>query len=150
LKSDPNRPSASAALLASLQGLSGTVLGIAQTRLALLATEVEEEKQRVLRALAWGALALLLGTMACLFLALLITVVFWDTHRLLALSVVTAVFLFGALLAAWQFRQQGGSAVGGALAASLAELGADCAALAAAAGRGRDQAAAQGVQSEVP
>src|SRR3990167_8618923 len=57
-----NRPaSPSSGLLSSLQGLLATLLAIFQTRLELLVTELEEEKLRLLKVLAWGAVALLLG-----------------------------------------------------------------------------------------
>lgn len=133
-------------LLSSLQRLGGTLLAIGHTRLALLATEVEEEKQRLIQMLAWGAVTLLLGSMACLFLAVTITVVFWDSHRLAALLVVTLLFGLGAGWAGWQVRQRSRVPPGGMLAASLAELEADMAALTEAAGRaqtaaGRDPAA---------
>lgn len=122
--------------MASLQGLGATLLAMGQTRLALLATELEEEKQRLLATLAWGAVALLLGCMACLFLAAFVTVLFWDTpHRLLAMACVTLLFAAGAAWAAWRVRQLGRTPEGGMLSASLAELEADCAALALAASR---------------
>jgi len=79
-------PPAGARLLASVQAMSATLVAIFQTRLALLATEVEEEKQRLLAVLGWGAVAIMMGTVACVFLAGFITVLCWDTHPLLALG----------------------------------------------------------------
>jgi len=126
-------------LLGSVQGLASTLLDIGHTRLALLAIEVEEEKRRLLAVLAWGAVALLLGCMALLFGALTLTVVFWENHRLLALGGVSALFALAAVGAVWQVKAWARPPEGGALAASLAELQADVAALSAAAkaaGRG--------------
>lgn len=126
--------------LGSVQGLASTLLDIGHTRLALLATEVEEEKRRLLAVLAWGAVTLLLGCMALLFLALTLTVVFWDSHRMLALVGVSALFALAAAGAAWRVKAWARPPEGGALAASLAELQADVAALSAAAkaaGRGQ-------------
>jgi uncharacterized membrane protein YqjE len=126
--------------MSSVQGLTATVVALFQTRLELLATEVEEEKQRLLAVLAWGAVAVLMGTVACVFLAGFITVVFWDTHPLLALGGLTLAFT-GACL--WAVRRVNAvvQAPGGMLAASLAELQADHDALKAAAARGRGEQA---------
>jgi len=135
-------------LLASLQRLGGTLLAIGHTRLALLATEMEEEKQRLIQMLAWGAVMLLLGSMTCLFLALTITVVFWDTHRLQALTVVTLLFALGAVWAGWQVRKRSQLAPGGMLAASLAELEADMAALTEAAARSHAESSGEPLNPE--
>ncbi|RTL33916.1 MAG: phage holin family protein [Burkholderiales bacterium] len=125
-------------LLSSLQALSATLMAILQTRLALVATELEEEKQRLLAILGWGAVAILMGTVASVFLAGFITVLFWDTHPLLVLGGLTLGFVLACAWAVGQVRQaiHGG---GDLLAASLAELQADRDALAEAAARGRAQ-----------
>lgn len=119
-------------LMSSVQGLAATMMAILQTRLALLATEVEEEKQRLLGVLAWGAIAILMGTVASVFLAGFITVLFWDSHPLLVLGGLTAAF---ALACAWAVRRVNAITASpeGMLAASLAELQADHEALLAAA-----------------
>lgn len=123
-------------LLSSLQGLSATLVAILQTRLELLATEVEEEKHRLLAILGWGALAILMGTVASVFLAGFITVLFWESHPLLVLSLLTLAF-GGVCAAAVRRVRSLMQTPGGMLAASLAELKADQEALLAAAGRGR-------------
>jgi uncharacterized membrane protein YqjE len=129
-------PPAGARLLASVQAMSATLVAIFQTRLALLATELEEEKQRLLAVLGWGAVAIMMGTVACVFLAGFITVLCWDTHPLLALGGLTLAFA-GACLWAVRRVNRVVQAPGGMLAASLAELQADHDALKAAAERGR-------------
>lgn len=134
--SEPSTPPepGSGRLLSSLQSLSATLMAILQTRLALLATEVEEEKQRLLAVLGWGALAVLMGTVASVFLAGFITVLLWDSHPLIALGGLTLAF--GSICAlAWRRVNAIVQASGGMLAASLAELQADHDALAAAAAR---------------
>lgn len=124
--------------MSSLQALSATLMAILQTRLALVATELEEEKQRLLAILGWGAVAILMGTVASVFLAGFITVLFWDTHPLLVLGGLTLGFV---LACAWSVKQVRQAIHGGGdlLAASLAELQADRDALAEAAARGRAQ-----------
>ena len=107
-----------------MQGMLSTLLAILQTRLELLSTEVEEEKRRLLGTMAWGAVSILLGTMALAFLAVFITVLFWSTHRELVLGLMTLSFAGGCV---WAFRQAARQlqASGQWLDATLAELQAD-------------------------
>lgn len=111
-------------LKASLQGLMATMVAIFQTRLALLSTELEEEKQRLLATMAWGAVAVLLACFSLAFFALFVAVVFWDTHRLLALGGMGVLFLAMSAAAWWQVRRLS-HASAGLMAATLAELEAD-------------------------
>ena len=110
-----------AGLLASLRGLLATALALAQTRFELLATEVEEEKLRLLGILAYGAVAVLLLSVAAVFLAIFLTLLWWDSHRLLVIGACALAFLLGgtgALLMA-QRQARSGSRL---FAASVAEL----------------------------
>ncbi len=116
--------SAAQGLKGSVQALMATVLAIFQTRLALLSTELEEEKQRLLATMAWGAVAILLGSFALMFVALFVAVLFWDSHRLLALGSMAAVFAAMAAWAVWRVRQLT-AASAQPLEATLAELEAD-------------------------
>lgn len=126
----PSAPPAGAALQSSLRALGATLLGIAHTRLELLSLELEDEKQRLLGVLAFGALAILLGGLGLVFLAGWLTVLLWDTHRLLALGGFAVAFLAASALAVWRARTLM-KASQGWLSASLAELDADRQALAA-------------------
>jgi len=125
-----NPAGASGGLKASLQSLAATLLAIAHTRLALLAVELEAEKRRLLAILAWGALGILLGGFGLVFLAAWLTVLWWDTHRLLALGVSALAFLGVAGLAMWRVRALL-TASEAWLSGTLAELEADHQALAA-------------------
>lgn len=82
-------------LFASLKGLLVTGLGLARTRLELLVTELEEEKARLLGLIVYGAAAFVLLAAGLIFLAIFLTVLFWDSNRLLVLGVITALFLGG-------------------------------------------------------
>ena len=86
-------------LASSLRSLFGNGLALLQTRLELLSVEAQEEKVRLLSLLGYGAAAFVLLSFGLMFLAVLVTVLLWDSHRLLALGVFTAVFLTGGLLA---------------------------------------------------
>jgi len=111
-------------LAASLRGFLDSGLGIVQTRLELLVVEAQEEKLRLSGLLLNTVLAALLLGFGVVFLAVFLTVLFWDEHRLLALGLGTAA-LFGAGLytasnAAGEVRR--GSRL---FAASLAEIARD-------------------------
>jgi uncharacterized membrane protein YqjE len=112
----------------SLRGFQDNGLATAQTRLELLAVEMQEEKLRLTGLLLNVVLCALLLGFGLVFLALFLTVLFWEGHRLLALGVATAVFIGGALLTASNAARElkRGSKL---FAASLAELARDRAAI---------------------
>lgn len=118
----------SSTLTESIQKLFATLVAIAHNRLELLGVEIEEEKQRLLRTMAWGAAAILLTVVAMVFVALFVTVLLWDNNRLLVLGLVSLLFVAGGAWAWWQTRRYARSAAG-ALSSSLDELLHDYAAL---------------------
>lgn len=115
-------------LYASVKGLLGTSLTLLHTRLQLLATELEEERQRLLALLLWSAVAVLALGAGLVFLAIFLTVLLWDTNRLLALGIFSAIFLgLGGVAVALACKL--GRSATTLFAASMAELGRDRAAL---------------------
>ncbi|BCB27732.1 hypothetical protein SKTS_26180 [Sulfurimicrobium lacus] len=95
-----------------------------RTRLELLSTELAEEKERLLTQLVLGLAALFFIGLGIIFAALFLTVVLWDSHRLLALGMFTVLFLglgIAALVAAAKFARTQPKL----FAASLAELSKD-------------------------
>lgn len=91
-------------LLASLRRLTSTIIEILYTRLELVATEIEEERARLARALwlaAAGAFCLSLGI---LLAVLFMVVLFWDSHRLLVLGLLASGFLVAGVAAMLAFR----------------------------------------------
>lgn len=111
-------------LLASLRGFAATLTAIAQTRLALLANEVEEEKLRVGQLLLFGGVTLFCLAIGSVFLALFVTVLLWESHRLLVLGGMAMLFLGIAGVAGAMFRARA-SAGSRLFSASMAELGKD-------------------------
>ena len=107
-----------------LRRFAASALGILQTRLELLATEFQEEKLRLGSLLGYAAAAFFFLGFGIVLLALFLTVLLWDSHRLLALGVFTAVFLIVGLLAALAAARIGrqGSRM---FSASIAELAQD-------------------------
>jgi len=121
-------PESGNGLFASLRHLLATAVETLRVRLELLSTEIEQEKIRLLDAVLWAGLALLLLGMGLLFLCALVVVLLWDTHRLLALGGLTVIFLgCGCWLLAVARRRL--RAPGGLFHSSVAELGRDRAAL---------------------
>lgn len=86
-------------LFRSLAQLLATAVGIAQTRLELLSTELQEEVHRVAEIMLWATVALLAAGVGMFLLALLIIFAFWDTHRVLASIAVTSAFFLLAAIA---------------------------------------------------
>lgn len=93
-------------LAASLKGLTATVLELLQLRLELLSVEAQEEVLRVGGLMVYGAVAVAFISLGLGFLAMLITVALWDTHRLLPLAVFAGLFLGFGGVAAWLARER--------------------------------------------
>jgi uncharacterized membrane protein YqjE len=86
-------------LFNSLANMLATIVAIAQTRLELLSTELQQEMHRVAEIMVWTLIALLSAGIGLFLLALVIIFVFWDTHRVLASVAVTGVFFVIAIVA---------------------------------------------------
>ena len=112
----------------SLHGIVDAGLQTAQTRLELLAVELQEEKLRLTGLALNTVLAGLLLGFGLVFLMVFLTVLFWEDHRLLALGISTAVCIGGGLIAASNAARafRSGTKL---FSASLAELARDRAAL---------------------
>lgn len=91
-------------LFRSLANLLATAIGIAQTRLELLSTELQEEVHRAAEILVWTIVALLAALIGLFMLALVIIFIFWDTHRIVASISVTGGLMLIALAAALVLR----------------------------------------------
>ena len=111
-------------LLASIKNLTATLIDIAYTRLDLLCTDMEEERQRLVSLLAMAFISLFCLCVGVVLLAILVVVMFWDTHRLLVLGLITGIFLIsGAVL--WGLAMYALKSMPRMFAASLAELSKD-------------------------
>ena len=115
-------------LAESLHGIVDAGLQTVQTRLELLAVELQEEKLRLTGLALNTVLAGLLLGFGLMFLLVFLTVLFWEEHRLLALGISTVICLIGGLLAASKAAHafRSGTKL---FSASLAELTRDRAAL---------------------
>lgn len=110
-----------AGLFASLRGFATTGVALLRTRVELLKVEAQEEVGRIGGLLLWSIVAVLCGIVGLAFLAVLITVLLWETQRAVALAVFAALFLGAAAVAvgiAVRLARRGSQL----FAASLAEL----------------------------
>ena len=95
-RSDPHRRRG---LFDSIKTLTATLLAIVQTRLELLATELEEERLRLTSILTWTFVALFCAGCGTIFAAMIFVVALWDTNRLVAVGIPAILFLLAAALA---------------------------------------------------
>lgn len=87
-------------LLGSLKSLAATLVAIAQTRLQLLANEIQEEGLRLRQMCLLASLAVFFFAFGVLLLTLLVIVLFWDSNRLLVIGGFAALYLLiGGVLA---------------------------------------------------
>ena len=91
--SEPFKPGQGGGLFASLRQLLATALEMAQVRLELFLTEIEQEKLRVFDGLLWAGLALMLVGVGVILLCGFIVVLLWDGYRLATLGILTLLFL---------------------------------------------------------
>ncbi|MFT3779571.1 MAG: phage holin family protein [Ottowia sp.] len=104
------RPSADPGTAARVRGLLADVFELAQVRLELFTVEARQELSRLTWMAVMAALAVVFVSFGLIFLAIFLTVLLWDTQRLLALGVFTTLFLGGGLVLAglaWQRARQG-------------------------------------------
>lgn len=89
---------ASPGLFASLRGFAATSVALLRTRFELLRIEAREEVGRLTGLMLWGLAAVLLGVVGVVFLAVFLTVLLWDAHRVLVLGVFSALFIGAAIV----------------------------------------------------
>ena len=92
---------ASEGLFESLKTLSVSLVSIVHTRLELLSTDVAEEREQLTTFLVLVLVALGCFAIGVVLLAFLIVVVFWETHRVLALAGLTGLFLTTGIGLGW-------------------------------------------------
>lgn len=87
-------------ILHSLRNLATSVAALLQTRLELLATDLEEERVRLLQVLFWAAGAFFFFALGVLMVTMLVVLLLWDSHRVLGIAALAGVFLaIGVVLA---------------------------------------------------
>ncbi len=89
-------------LLKSATTLAKTLVTMLHTRLHLLAIDLEEDRLYLLQMLKYGLLALFCFAIGIIALTVFVAVLFWETHRLLVLASIAAVFLLAGVLC-WRY-----------------------------------------------
>jgi uncharacterized membrane protein YqjE len=93
-KADPADPNSSQESLASgIRGWLHDGVQLLRVRLELISVEAREHALDVLEMMWLGLAAVLLLGLGLGFLAVLLTVLLWDSHRTLALALFAGVFL---------------------------------------------------------
>ncbi len=88
-----NTAGGSKGLLNSLTALASSFVSIAHTRLELLSTDLEEDREHLFLLVMIFLAALFSLVVGVVLVAILLVVIFWDTHRLLALGSLAGFFL---------------------------------------------------------
>ncbi len=117
-------PAASKGLLQSLTHLTGTLVGVVQTRLSLLAADVEQGHLQFMSMLALALTAAMSVGIGVVLGTLVIALAFWDTHRILVLGVLATFFLLVGV-GAWRLALHKVRTQPKPFAASLLELSKD-------------------------
>lgn len=80
------------AITDSIVRLGTSLIATLHTRLELASVEIEEEFGRYASYFIWSLVGLFCGVVTMLLLILLVLILFWDTHRELALFALISVF----------------------------------------------------------
>ena len=96
-----NTPKQSKGLMESLSTLASTLVAIVHTRLDLLSTDLEEDREHLLALVMLSLVALFSLLVGVVLVAILLVVAFWETHRLLTLGLLAGFFLAVGFTAWW-------------------------------------------------
>ena len=94
--STEEKPANKGGLLDSVKTMAVTLIAMVETRLALLSTELEEEREWLTSMLIWIFITLFFGAVAVILGTFLIVVFYWDSNRLAAISIMLGIFILGA------------------------------------------------------
>lgn len=114
-------PGSRSGLADSLRQLVSSTLELAQVRLELFGTELEQQKLRVASGLVWAALSVVLFALALVMAVGCVMIVFWENYRFQAAAVLLLLFVAGGALALRHARQRLRTPEG-AFALSVGEL----------------------------
>lgn len=86
-------PTTPPGLLGSARRVLVSLIEIAQTRLQIASTEVQEERLRVAELLLYATVSLFFLGVGLVLASLWVVLLFWDDHRELVLAAISGVFL---------------------------------------------------------
>ena len=108
LNPDPDAGDGAPGVIASLRRLTRNAVGIIQTRLELLANELEEERVRTLQIIVLGAIGLFCAAVGVLLVSAWVVVALWEQYRLATLAVLALVYFVAAGIALGMLRVKAG------------------------------------------
>ena len=83
-----------------------TWVAILRTRVEIISTELEEQREWLEQLVIYGVAALFLLSFGLLLLTLFVVMMFWESHRLLVLGIFAALYLLGGVAAVLAFRNK--------------------------------------------
>jgi uncharacterized membrane protein YqjE len=101
----PGRPSRG--LRGAVDALGGALIGFLHTRLSLAALELDEMRERTVERLIIVVVAALCFAFAVFGASVLVVVIFWETNRIAALSMVILAYVAIGLIALWRLSARG-------------------------------------------
>lgn len=100
--SQSNSQHSAEGLLGSLKSMTALAVAIAHNRLNLLSADLEIAREQTVSLFMMVLVALFCLCFGALLLALFVVVIFWDTHRLLALASMTGLFMLIGIVCLWR------------------------------------------------
>ncbi len=100
--SQSNSQHSAEGLLGSLKSMTALAVAIAHNRLNLLSADLEIAREQTVSLFMMVLVALFCLCFGALLLALFVVVIFWDTHRLLALGSMTGLFMLIGIVCLWR------------------------------------------------
>jgi uncharacterized membrane protein YqjE len=91
-------------LLEPVRAAARTLVELVQTRLSVFAHEVEQQGVTIANVVVLSAVAGFCAGVAVVLASIFLVVVFWDSHRLLVLGLLTGFFAIAALAAVFSVR----------------------------------------------
>lgn len=92
-KTSTSRSTNSLGLFESIKALTSTLVAVVHTRLELLSTDLEEDRERLMSLVMLSLIALFSLLIAAVLVTITLVVAFWDNYRVLALASVSGVFI---------------------------------------------------------
>lgn len=80
-------------LFESITTLTSTLVAIVHTRLELLSTDLEEDRERLMSLVTLSLIALFCLMIAVVLITITLVVALWDSYRVLTLASIAGVFL---------------------------------------------------------
>ncbi|MDD1508521.1 phage holin family protein [Pseudomonas sp. CNPSo 3701] len=104
--------------------LAGALLGLVHGHVALFSEEFREQQARTVTLLILTGLCVLFGLLLIIGLSAALLIGFWDTHRILVITLLCLFYAAGLLLCGWSLVQRMRNAPA-PFSASLEELARD-------------------------